>query len=231
MNITYRFLSAAGADASFAIALDEHAQAHPPVRTTPPHWTTLDHHRCPGCPLAQAGVTICPMADALVDLLEFSSQLDSFSPLSVTITTAEREINTSTSAQRAISTLMGLLIATSGCPEVAWLRPMARFHLPLANEEETIYRAASMYLLAQYFRQKHGEAPDWSMQGLRQRYQRLHEINITMATRLRSAIDRDAPVNAVILLDLFAKAMPYSVDDSLAELDYLFQPYLSNASA
>jgi hypothetical protein len=31
------------------------------------------------------------------------------------------------------------------------VKPMARFHLPLASEEETIYRATTMYLLAQYF--------------------------------------------------------------------------------
>jgi hypothetical protein len=171
------------------------------------------------------------MAESLVELLEFSEKLDSFRSLAVTITTPEREIRTAATAQRAISALMGLLIATSGCPEVAWLRPMARFHQPLASEEETIYRAASMYLLAQYFCEKHGQSPDWSMQGLRQRYQRLHEINIAMAERMRSAIERDAPVNAVILLDLFAKAMPYSVDDSLAELEYLFQPYLAGSGA
>jgi hypothetical protein len=146
--------------------------------------------------------------------------------MAVTVTQPEREIHSKVSAQRAVSSLMGLLIATCGCPDVAWLRPMARFHLPLATEEETIYRATSMYLLAQYFRQRAGSEPDLSLQGLRARYQRLHEINVAMAERLRSAVGKDAPVNAVVLLDLFAKAMPYSVDASVAELEYLFRAYL-----
>jgi hypothetical protein len=232
MNIIYSFQLDDRPPASFTINIDDHTLTHQlPVRATLPTWTRLEHQRCPGCPLATTSAINCPMAESLVDLLEFSEKLDSFRPLAVTITTPEREIRTAVTAQRAISALMGLLIATSGCPAVAWLRPMARFHLPLASEEETIYRAASMYLLAQYFCEKHGQSPDWMMQGLRQRYQRLHEINIAMAERMRNAIERDAPVNAVILLDLFAKAMPYSVDDSLAELEYLFQPYLTGENA
>jgi hypothetical protein len=83
-----------------------------------------------------------------------------------------------------------------------------------------------MYLLAQFFRHKHGASPDLSLAGLRDRYQRLHQINVAMAARLRQAIEKDASVNAVIMLDLFAKAMPYSVDDSVAELEYLFSAYL-----
>ena len=37
-------------------------------------------------------------------------------------------------------------MALSGCPVLEQLKPMARFHLPFASVEETIYRAASMYL-------------------------------------------------------------------------------------
>jgi hypothetical protein len=42
-------------------------------------------------------------------------------------------------------------VATSGCRYTAYFKPMARFHLPFANEEETAYRAISMYLLSQRF--------------------------------------------------------------------------------
>ena len=69
---------------------------------------------------------------------------------------------------------------------------------------------------------------DISLDGLRDRYQRLHAINVAMAKRLRTAVETDAPVNAVVMLDLFAKAMPASVADSLAELEYLFKPYLAD---
>ena len=227
LQIIYHFSAAEDAGATFVISLDPASLAlqHPP-RSALPAWTRLEHHQCPDCPLAKTGTTDCPMAEVLVDLQDFSGHLDSFKPLTVTVTTPEREMRTVVPAQRAFSSLMGLLIATSACPEVAWLRPMARFHLPMASEEETIYRATSMYMLAQYFRHQAGAVPDLSLAGLRARYQRLHQINVAMAARLCSSLDKDASVNAVVLLDLFAKAMPYSVADSVAELEYLFRAYI-----
>ncbi len=228
LRIIYQFGAEKQAPVSFVVELDPATLALTlPANSGLPEWTRLAHDICPDCPLATTATSHCPMATALVELLEFSRQIDSFAPLNVAVTTPEREIRTTAPAQRAIAALMGLLIATCACPDVAWLRPMARFHLPLASEEETIYRATSMYLLAQFFRQKHGASPDLSLAGLRTRYERLHEINMAMAARLRQAIEKDASVNAVILLDLFAKAMPYSVDESVAELEYLFSAYLA----
>jgi len=227
LEIVYRFRAENGDTAAFPVRLDAATLA---LQVTPdgaaPPWTRLEHHQCAQCPLAPQQVPQCPMAAALADLLAFARSLVSHSALEVTVVTPEREIRAATTAQRALSSLMGLLMATCACPDMAWLRPMARFHLPLASEEETIYRAASMYLLAQYFRQRHGAAPDHAMEGLGARYRRIHVINVAMAERLRGAVDKDAPVNAVIILDLFAKAMPLSVADSLTELEYLFRPYL-----
>lgn len=232
LRIVYRLRAESGDSAEFVISLDRATLAlQAPPRAEPPFWVRLEHHRCAGCPLDAAMHPLCPMAAALADLLDFARGLVSHSGLEMIVVTPEREIRAATSAQRALSSLMGLIMATCACPEVAWLRPMARFHLPLASEEETIYRAASMYLLAQYFRQRAGAAPDFDLAGLAGRYQRLHVINVAMAQRLRSVVDKDAPVNAVILLDLFAKAMPSSVDDSLAELEYLFRAYLPTGTS
>jgi hypothetical protein len=49
-----------------------------------------------------------------------------------------------------------------------------------------------------------------------------------MAHRLRAACEKDAPVNAVTLLDMFTKILPWSIDESLAEIEYLFRPWLSD---
>jgi len=62
---------------------------------------------------------------------------------------------------------MGLVIATSGCPHTLFLKPMARFHLPLASVTETIYRASAMYLTAQYFLKQDGKEVDFSLNNIR----------------------------------------------------------------
>jgi hypothetical protein len=229
MNIVYRLQAADGAEQVFSVDLDPATLALKlPPRSELPEWTRLNFCQCPDCPLANDEAARCPMAVALVDLQDFAGRLDSYAPLTVEVSTPERQVRMNTPAQRAVSSLMGLLIATCACPDVAWLRPMARFHLPMASEEETVYRATSMYSLAQYFRQKSGAEPDRDLGGLSKRYQRLHQINLAMAARLREVTSKDASVNAVVLLDLFAKAMPYSVDDSVAELAYLFDAYLEH---
>jgi len=35
-------------------------------------------------------------------------------------------------------------------------------------------------------------------------------------------------VNSIVLLDLYAKNLPYVIDDSLEEIRYLFEPFLNN---
>ncbi len=53
-----------------------------------------------------------------------------------------------TTAQQAMSSVLGLIMATAGCPWTDRLRPMARFHLPFASDAETLYRSISMFLLS-----------------------------------------------------------------------------------
>ena len=47
-----------------------------------------------------------------------------------------------------MSSVLGLIMATAGCPWTDRFRPMARFHLPFASEAETVYRSVCMFLLA-----------------------------------------------------------------------------------
>ena len=76
----------------------------------------------------------------------------------VTVESEERAVIATLSAQQALASLMGLIIASSGCPRTAVFRPMARFHLPFSSESETAYRVASMYLVAQHFKARNGQA-------------------------------------------------------------------------
>lgn len=123
---------------------------------------------------------------------------------------------------------MGLIMATSGCPRTAFLKPMARFHLPFASEEETVYRVTSMYLLAQYFLGLEGQTDDDGFSGLTRLYGELEYVNTAMAKRLRAATETDSSLNAIVLLDLFAKTVPWALNRSLSDLRHLFAPYFES---
>jgi len=190
-----------------------------------PEWTKLEFHKCPNC-LFKSGERIhCPAAACLVDMVTSFNRLVSFDAVKVEVITSERHISHHTTAQQGISSLMGLLIAASGCPRTAYFKPMARFHLPLSEPEETMYRATSMYLLAQYFLNKRNRECDLDLKGLAEIYRNLQIVNNSLAERIRAASQTDSSVNALILLDLHAKTLSYVLDDYLDELEHMFAAY------
>jgi hypothetical protein len=198
-----------------------------PPPEDPPEWTKLDFHQCSHCPLKTDEVPHCPLTLQLVNIIPLFERLQSFDEVNVEVVCEQRTISQRTTAQRALSSLMGLIIATSGCPHTKFFRAMARFHLPFGSEEETLFRATSMYLLAQYFLKNEGKQPDLELKNLTEIYSNIHLVNSSIATRLRGASKTDASANALILLDLHAKAVPYVIEESLDELKYLFTSYFS----
>lgn len=190
-----------------------------------PAWTTLEFKQCPHCPLSVKTHPHCPLAVSIRNVVEQCNAIVSHQEVTVEVTTNERVISQKTSAQRAISSLMGLIIATSGCPHTGFFKPMARFHLPFASEEETIYRSASSYLLAQFFMKKKGLKSDTNLKGLEQIYKNVHTVNLSMSDRLRECGDEDSYLNALVLLDCLATLMPATIKHSLKEIEYVFKPF------
>ncbi len=190
-----------------------------------PGWTELDFNQCPHCPLKVDEHPHCPLAANIVKIIDRFEGLMSDDTVRAIITTENRLTTIKTTAQKSISSLMGLVIATCGCPHTAFLKPMARFHLPLADEEETIYRATSMYMLAQFFLKRDGLPFDFDLQELSELYNNLTKVNLTLAARLREAFENDPSVHAIIFLNMYAQVMPFAVGESLEELRYLFKPY------
>ncbi|MFA7097536.1 MAG: hypothetical protein WC383_13780 [Gammaproteobacteria bacterium] len=191
-----------------------------------PYWTRLEFHRCDGCPLLPEEHSHCPLAARISPVVEHFSDVVSIDRVGVTVVMNERIITRSATAQEGISSLLGIIIATSGCPLTAFFKPMARFHLPFANTDETFYRAASMYMLAQYYRWQAGLSADLDMQGLRDYYAQVAKVNRAMAARIRDTQREDGAINAIVLLDMFVVELPYGIDATLNELKPLFEPYL-----
>ncbi len=226
IHIQYCFTLTDGLQEVFDIRLDAQELLLADMAREPlPPWTRLDFHKCPICPLDADSHPHCPPSAHLASMVSRFGRVLSHDEVEVVVVSNERTVSQQTTAQRGISSLMGLIMASSGCPHSAFFKPMARFHLPLASEDETIYRATSMYFLAQYFLKKEGRAADEELEGLAEIYSNMHVVNMSVADRLRVASETDSSVNAIILLDMFAKAMPYVIEDSLEEIRYLFKPF------
>jgi hypothetical protein len=226
--IVYRFHLAAGREMEFRVRLDP--ATFEAVESTPavlPDWTALSFHRCPNCPLDPATRPHCPAALRFVQIVEKLGDMSPYVNVQVDVTTPERTYSAPRSLQKGLSSLVGLLMATCGCPRTRFLTPMARFHLPFSTDEETLYRTSTMYLLAQYFRFKQGEKPDLELEGLSDLYRELQVVNDSMTERLREGARRDTASHAIVSLDLFSHTLPFDIRSSLSRLRHLYDSYFT----
>lgn len=193
-----------------------------PVPTDPPAWTHLNVHQCSNCPLSNAENAHCPLSLQLAQVVSDWGHVFSYAEVRYEVITAEHHFSGSTSAQKILSALLGLVMATSECPHMHFLRPLARFHLPLSSPEETAFRAVSTYLLGRYIAGVESRAEN-DFEGLIKRYEAVQTVNKCMAKRVADSSGKDAAINAVVLLDLLAHMVPYFARETLESLRPLFQ--------
>ena len=188
----------------------------------PPDWARVERIGCEECPLRQRPAAVCPVAAALAALVARFAHRLSHEPVRLEVRGPERTYCGTAPLQRALSSLTGIYMVSAGCPIFDKLRPMVRFHLPLASEDETVFRAVGMYFIAQYLVERQGGAPDWRLDGLVQLYRHVHRANCRIAAAIRDAAALDASANALVCLDLFTSDVEWSVRDSLSDLARLF---------
>jgi hypothetical protein len=229
-TIEYEFKLSDGRKKRFSVRLQKPSLQFATEHTTTIRpWTKLTHHQCPNCPLKPEEHIDCPIAANLVDVIESFKDSLSIEEADITIRSEEREYHKRSTVQYGISSMMGIYMVTSGCPIMDKLRPMVFTHLPFSSVDETLFRAVSMYLLAQYFRAQHGETPDWKLENYTRIYEDIAQVNQSFTKRLVSINPRDASLNALVGLDCFASIMAFSgIEDSLKELEPLFRAYLPN---
>lgn len=228
LPIKYRFALPDSKERAFHLELDgDNALLTSPPPMEPPAWTELGFNQCAGCPLNAAESPHCPAALHLASVIDGFTDLVSYDKVRVTVESDERAVTATLSAQQALASLMGLIMASSGCPRTAVFRPMARFHLPFSNEAETAYRVAAMYLLAQHFLERSGADTDLALEKLEGVYRGMHAVNRGMAQRLRAASRQDAIVNAIVLLDVYSSLVPAAIHDILDEIKPAFAALLT----
>ncbi|HCF59434.1 MAG TPA: hypothetical protein DFS52_15755 [Myxococcales bacterium] len=224
--IHYLFRMSEGTEVEFTVRLDPETLLNvAPLPEAAPEWTRLEFQKCPNCSLAPQQMPLCPTAAQLVEAAAGFSQTLSFEEAEVRVDVPERSMSARTTVQAGLSSLLGIYMSTSGCPILAKLRPMVRFHLPFATPLETMFRSTSMYLVGQFLRMQEGHAPDWTLAGLADTYRETAEVNRAFARRLWAASEKDANINALILLDVFTKAVSDSIEDRLVELKSIFSAW------
>lgn len=190
-----------------------------------PDWALLTHKQCACCPLKETDCKFCPVATRIHPLIEKFSAHKSTERAHVRVETASRSYVAEVDLQSAISSLMGLLMATSGCPILKKLGAMASLHVPFCSTKETLHRSVGSYLTQQYFIQKNGGEPDWELKGLKALYEELGGLNQDFSRRIQGSVESDAMSNAVIIFFATSILVSTSLDEQLAQ----YERYLTNS--
>ncbi len=223
-KIVYAYRFDSGASMKFDVLLDSDTLDILPEKDRDlPEWTLLGYCQCAICPLDARTHLHCPVAANFSGIVEKFKNFTSHDQVSVACIVDERTYSKKTTVQMGVSSLLGIIMTTSGCPVMAQLKPMVRFHLPFASLEETIFRMVSMHLVAQYLRHQAGKSSEWSLNGLIRIYGQVGEVNRDFADRMVGAAKNDVNVNALVNLDAFAKMVPLAADKMLKKIT----PYFS----
>ena len=198
------------------------------VPVKPPEWAALENHQCSHCPLASGKHAFCPAALNLAKLVEECNDMDLLDSVRLVVKTADRVVVVSATVQKALGSFIGLLMASSDCPPAAYFRPVARFHLPLANEAETIFRAVSVFALGQFMRRQAGKEGDVDMKGLFDIYADLEIVNAGLSVRLKTAGLDGAIAKSLMEWDVFSGMFPMRTEEVMDKMRPLFSAYLEN---
>lgn len=192
--------------------------------------TQLDYYKCDNCPLSSSEFPKCPAAVRMVNLIEGFSDHVSHENVIVEVESKNRTVKKQAPAQQALQSIMGVVMATSGCPHLAFLAPMALYHLPFSDDEETMVRVLGFYFVEQFLRNPKG---DLQIHDLMERYKSVEKVNACFINRIKELETRDAGRNALVILDTFIKlfSMEFSLNmKTLKELFFTDEELTSNTT-
>jgi len=224
-KIDYEFILSNAERKCYRILLDpETISIILPEHASLPDWAKLEYHQCKDCPLDTTRHSHCPIAVNIFEIVEEFKDTISYSECLVRCTTPERMYQKETSLMEGLSSIFGIIMATSNCPVMDFFKPMARFHLPFSTIEETTVRVISMFLLRQYFEPESDNTQCVDFKKLEQNYVKVGSVNEGLFTRIRSLGTKDADKNAIIMLHSLSQLLSSDIDYSLDSIAYLFTP-------
>ncbi|QRY78616.1 hypothetical protein JVX91_24005 [Pseudomonas sp. PDNC002] len=216
MAIEYRITLDDEHEFSYRIELERQYDAQ--IAAQAPRWTRLDYNRCSNCPLNPAQYSHCPAAVDLHRVIEDFRGLPAFKKVSVQVRTPEREYIKHAGLEEGLRALLGVIMATSTCPLLGRLKPMAQQHLPFASNQEFILRAVSLYLMRQYFNFREGRHADWELKGLVKQFQQLQLVNQAFWQRIHETCEGDSNLKAFLSFFSMASSMSYSLEAQLQKV-------------
>jgi hypothetical protein len=218
----YTFLFPTDDTINFTVTIDPATQQINTCPIVAPEWARLQFHQCAPCPLQQEEHFFCPVALSIAELVTTFKKIASFVKCTVLCVSPERTVSKETIVQEGLASILGLLMAVSGCPIMDFFKPLARFHLPFATVDESIFRIVSVYMLRQYYRKDVSLNDRDFLEDIKDRYALVKEVNKGILERILNITELDADKNAIVTLSSLGQILEMEIDANLESLQHLF---------
>ena len=196
-TIFYHFEMEDGLARAFEVAVNRSMTPRKGTAT----WTQLKHHKCSVCPLREQNFSHCPAAvDIEVVVTAFNDLLNHDDVHVVVSLPNGREVHRDCKPAEALSSLLGLILASSACPILSQLKGLALHHLPFASADESMSRFVGAYLIGQYHEAQQGRAASWDLDGLKSFLKQLASLNRDLIKRLEVASAHNPSLVGIRLL-------------------------------
>lgn len=217
MTIEYQFIFDQESDKEYHYVVEQNGDLGKGFKKTAnAQWTLLNNSKCSNCPLNDE--ERCPAAVSIEQIVDDFRSLPGYKKATIRVKTRERTVEKYTGLEEGVRSLMGLVMANSGCPILSKLKPMATTHLPFSSQNEFIIRSVGTYLLRQYYRFHDGKEVDWELDGLIQLNQQLQLVNQAMWQRIHDACEGDSNLKALLSFFALSSSVSYSLESQLQKL-------------
>lgn len=219
-KITYNLHLKSGKEYTFEVDVDRQDCTVEANNETHTFWTQLDYNQCSNCPLQASSHKYCPAALDIEDIARKFEDIISIERADVWVHTKDRSFFKNCDVQEALKSLFGLIMASGSCPILSRLKPLAHFHLPFANLDETVHRLAGTYLIKQrlIYREEKSD-PDWDLKGIEKLYGELETVNVHLMNRLRNASKKDANFNALYIFVTLTSLIAMDINKMLEAIN------------
>lgn len=209
---------------TFSVIVDQVSHQIATCPIIAPAWARLQFHQCAPCTLKVEEHPYCPVALSISDLVTTFKDTASHVSCTVFCVSPERTVIKETKIQEGLTSILGLLIAISGCPIMEFFKPLARFHLPFATVDESIFRIVAMYMLRKYYQNEGTTKDHFSLRDIKDHYALVQQVNKGIFDRIHSVTQFDADKNAIITLNSLGQILEMEIDSNLESLAHLFKP-------
>ena len=215
-KITYNLRLKDDKEYTFDVDINRQDHREETNKETHSFWTQLSYNQCSNCPLQASTHTYCPSALDLEEIAKKFADIISTERADVCVHTKNRSFFKNCDVQEALKSIFGLIMASGSCPILSRLKPLAHFHLPFADLEETVHRLVGTYLIKQHLIFREGKNdPDWDLKGVEKLYSELEIVNVHFMNRLRDASKKDASSNALYIFVTLTSLIAMDINNVL----------------